>query len=277
MKRIWILCLIPLILGLAYCEGGDEGKVVAKVNKRVLTEEDIEIDIPAESKGKVTLDQRREYVRRWIRNELLYQEARKSGIEQEKDMKLKMEQIIKDFVVTNFIEREFADSFLVSSERIDQYYQENKERFVREEDEIRASHILLKTKKDADLVKTRLVLGADFGRLAAELSLDPDTKFKGGDLGYFTKEMVHPKIAEATFELKVGHLSRVIETEWGFHVLKVTDKKKKGSIREVWEVGNFIANIISNQKRKEVIDRYIEKLEGEYKIEKYGWAAEDTT
>ena len=277
LKGISILCLVPLVLGLAYCQRGNEGNLVAKVNKRVLTEEDIQGEIPAESKGQVTLQQKREYVKRWIRNELLYQEAQKSKIDQEKDIKHRMEQIIKDFVVTNFLEREFADSFSVSPEEIKEYYQENKEKFVREEDEVRASHILFKTQEEADLAKTKLVFGADFGRLAAEQSLDPDTKFRGGDLGYFTREMMHPAITEATLELKIGHFSKVIETEWGFHVIKVTDKKKKGSIRELWQVENLIVNILSNQKRKEVVSRYIEKLEGKYEIEKYGWAAEDTT
>jgi len=207
----------------------------------------------------------------------LYQEAKKSRIDQEKDIKYRMEQTIKDLVVTSFLEREFADSFSVSPEEIKKYYQENRESFTREEDEVRTSHILVKTRKDAEMVRTKLTLGTDFGRLAAEESLDPDTKFRGGDLGYFTQVMVHPAIAEAAFKLEVGRHSQVIETEWGFHVIKVTDKKKKGSVRELWEIENLIVNILSNQKRKEVVGRYIEKLQGKYNIEKLGWASEDTT
>jgi parvulin-like peptidyl-prolyl isomerase len=259
------------------CEKTDEGKVVAKVDQRVLTEEDIDREIPTGSGEKVTVDQKREYVRRWIRNELLYQEALKSKIDQEKDIKQRLEQITKDFVVTNFVEKEFADSFSVLPEEIKEYYENNKEKFVRDEDEIRASHILLKNQEEAELVRTKLVFGADLGRLAAEESLDPDTKFRAGDLGYFARQMAHPAIAEAAFKLEVGYFSKPIETEWGFHVIKVTDKKKKGSIRELWEMENLITNLLSNQKRKEVVDRYIESLEGKYDIRKYGWAAEDTT
>jgi parvulin-like peptidyl-prolyl isomerase len=281
VKRIWIFSLVPLILGLAFItcgnENKEEGKAVAKVNDQVLTEEDIERDIPFESKQRVTLDQRRDYVRRWVRNQLLYQEALRRKIDQEGDVKHGMEQIIKDFVVASFVEREFADSFLITPEEIKKHYQENKDEFIREEDEIRASHILLKTKEEAELVRSRLTLGENFTKLVKELSLDPDTKFRGGDLGYFTRLMGYPAIAEAAFNLKVGHFSKVIETEWGFHVIKVTDKKKKGTVRELWQVENYIANILSSQKRKEIIDRYIEKLKGKYKIEKYGWAAEDTT
>ncbi|MGB2697097.1 MAG: peptidylprolyl isomerase [Candidatus Zixiibacteriota bacterium] len=279
LKRILIFSLIPLICGfvLMNCEKGKEGKVVTKVNNRVLTEEDIEKEIPPESEGKVTLDQKREYVRRWIRNELLYQEAKKRGIDRQEDIKWKIEQITKDFVVTNFLEKELADSILVSPEEIKEYYEGNEEKFVREEDEVRASQIIVKTIDEAEMLRTKLVFRADFAGLAQEVSLDPETKFRGGDLGYFTKSMILPEIAEVVFKLGVGHLSKPIETEWGFHVIKVTDKKKKGSIRELWEVENLIANFLSGQERKEMVDRYIQNLEGKYKIEKYDWAIEDTT
>ncbi len=280
-RNIWIFSLPLLILSLALsnCERGKEnvGEVVAEVNNRILTEGDIEKEIPTEAKEKVTLDQKREYVRRWIRNELLYQEAQKSGIDQQEDIKRKIEQIAKDLVVTSFLEKEFADSFLVSPEEIKKYYEENKEKFVRDEDEIRASHILVKTRKDAEMVRTKLVFQADFARLAREESLDPDTKFRGGDLGYFTRSMLRSELAQAAFKLNVGNISKPIETEWGFHVIKVTDKKNKGSIRELWEVENLIVNILSGQKRKAVVDRYIQKLEKEYKVIKYDWAVEDTT
>jgi peptidyl-prolyl cis-trans isomerase C len=261
---------------LLNCEGEKQDNVIARVSNQKLTEEDIEKEIPPETKEQVTLDQRREYVRRWIRNELLYQEAKKSGIDQQEDIKRKMEQIKKDFVVTNFLEKEFADSFSVPLEEINKYYDENKERFLREEDEVRASHILVKTREDAEMVRTKLVFQADFGRLARETSLDPDTRFRGGDLGYFTRSMIRPEISEAAFKLNLGNISKPIETEWGFHVLKITDKKNKGSIRELWEVESLIANILSNQKRKEVVDRYIQKLEEKYKVVKYDWAVEDT-
>jgi len=279
LNKVWIFGLAVLILGLAFlaCEKTEDGKALAKVNQRLLTEEDLESEIPVGSEEKVTLDQKREYVRRWIRNELLYQEALKSKIDQQKDIKQRMEQITKDFLVTNFVEREFADSFVVSPEEIKEYYEGNKETFLREEDEIRASHVVVRTQKEAELIRTRLVFGADFRRVAAEESLDPDTKFRGGDLGYFTKEMAHPAIAEAAFKLEKEHFSKPIKTEWGFHVIKVTDKKRKGTIREIWEVENLIANILSNQKRKEVVDRYIETLKEKYDVKKYGWAAEDTT
>jgi peptidyl-prolyl cis-trans isomerase C len=275
LKRILIFSLIPLISGfvLINCEKGKKGKVVTKVNNRVLTEK----EIPPESEGKVTLDQKREYVRRWIRNELLYQEAKKKGIDRQEDIKWKIEQITKDFVVTNFLEKELADSILISPEEIQEYYEGNKEKFVREEDEVRASQIIVKTRDEAEMLRTKLVFRADFARLAREVSLDPETKFRGGDLGYFTKSMILPEIAEVVFKLEVGHLSKPIETEWGFHVIKVTDRKKKGSIRELWEVENLIANVLSGQKRKEMVDRYIQNLEGKYKIEKYDWAVEDTT
>lgn len=112
-----------------------------------------------------------------------------------------------------------------------------KETYQRLTEEVRASHILISTtpesnptdtatayKKISD-IKKRIEAGEDFEKLARELSEDPSAKINGGDLGYFTAmQMVYP-FELAAYNTKVGSLSSIVRTRFGYHLLKITDKK----------------------------------------------------
>ncbi len=103
--------------------------------------------------------------------------------------------------------------------------------------EVRASHILINLKQDAfpsdtlnayakiDIIKKRIEAGEDFEKLARELSEDPSAKYNGGDLGYFTAmQMVYP-FEEAAYKTDKGKMSNIVRTRFGYHLIKVIDKK----------------------------------------------------
>lgn len=107
-----------------------------------------------------------------------------------------------------------------------------KERYEKEvaatpaEDEIKARHILLKTRDEANAVIAKLEAGADFEELAKESSTGPSSS-NGGDLGYFTKGRMVPPFEAAAFALETGEFTKVpVETEFGWHVIKVEDRRK---------------------------------------------------
>jgi peptidyl-prolyl cis-trans isomerase C len=91
--------------------------------------------------------------------------------------------------------------------------------------EIHALHILVPTEEEAKTVEKRLKAGEDFGKLADELSKDPGSK--GGDLGWFTKDRMVPEFAEAAYKLEPGQVSDPVKTQFGWHVIKVLDKRTK--------------------------------------------------
>lgn len=95
------------------------------------------------------------------------------------------------------------------------------------EDEVRARHILVKTEKEAQDVIAKLKGGADFDKLAREISIDPSAKTNGGDLEYFTKGQMVGEFSEAAFKLEKGQISQPVKSQFGFHVIKVEDKRKK--------------------------------------------------
>lgn len=138
------------------------------------------------------------------------------------------------------LESKYADKLNVTDEEIKARYDRDKERIYTHPAKVRASHILILSKesddpekREAALAKANEVLelakkdDADFAALAREHSEGP-SKTEGGDLGFFprTGAMVEP-FAAAAFGLKKGEISDVVETQFGFHVIKVTDRKEE--------------------------------------------------
>ncbi len=92
-------------------------------------------------------------------------------------------------------------------------------------DEVRASHILVETQEEADAIVAELQKGGDFAAIAKQKSKGPSGA-KGGDLGYFTKDKMVPEFANAAFDLKTGEVSAPVKTGFGWHVIKVVDRRQ---------------------------------------------------
>ncbi|OAB48349.1 peptidylprolyl isomerase [Paenibacillus antarcticus] len=112
----------------------------------------------------------------------------------------------------------------VTTADIKKYFVENPGVYDTEE-EVRASHILVATKEEAKNILKELQGGADFATLATAKSLDTGSKIKGGDLGFFARGTMVDTFEKAAFALNKGKLSDIIESSFGFHIIKVTDRK----------------------------------------------------
>jgi peptidyl-prolyl cis-trans isomerase C len=144
-----------------------------------------------------------------------------------------------------------------------------------EEQEVHARHILFRVadaKDDkaskaaedkAKAVVARLKKGEDFAKVAGELTEDPSGKQSGGDLGYFTKDQMVPQFAEAAFKLDKGQISEPVKTDFGWHVIKLEDKRKKPA-PEFDKVKDQIEKFIIQRAQSELI----QKLRKDAKIEK---------
>ena len=153
----------------------------------------------------------------------------------------------------------------VTDEEVQKYYEDNKATKYETPDQIRASHILVKDKALAEQILAEIKGGADFAELAKQHGTD-GTKDAGGDLGFFGKgEMVKP-FEEAAFALEVGEVSGVVETEFGYHIIKLTDKKP-ASTTPFEEVEDEIKQTLLDQKLSERASTYVEELRDAAKIE----------
>lgn len=119
-------------------------------------------------------------------------------------------------------------------------------------EEVRARHILVKTEDEAKTVIKELGEGKDFAELAKAKSTDPN-KSDGGDLGYFKKGMMVPEFEKAAFEMKKGDVSKTpIKTQFGFHVIKVEDKRNAPP-PEFDQVKDQVKQIVLRDKYMEVL------------------------
>jgi peptidyl-prolyl cis-trans isomerase C len=157
-----------------------------------------------------------------------------------------------------------------------EFYDSNTEQFVSAE-RIKASHILIKVApEDTDMMKAekrkkieeiraRLVRGEDFAKVAAENSECPSSA-SGGDLGFFSRgQMIRP-FEDAAFSLKTGVLSEIVETTFGFHVIKITDRES-ATTTAFAEVKSNIVEYLGNMRKQQEVEKYIGALRDLAKIE----------
>ena len=120
------------------------------------------------------------------------------------------------------------------------------------EQEVRARHILVATEGEAKDIEAQLKNGADFATLAKEKSKDPGAA-EGGDLGYFTKDQMVPEFAEAAFKLDKGQISDPVKTQFGWHIIKVEDKRIKPT-PTYDEVKGQLENYVARRAQAELVD-----------------------
>ncbi|MFI3210364.1 MAG: peptidylprolyl isomerase [Peptostreptococcaceae bacterium] len=195
-----------------------------------------------------------------------------AGIDQEFIIRQETEKLALTNYETNFIE-----NTVITDEDAKTYYDSNKDEF--EIDEVDASHILISTMDDegtsfdeeqkeearakAQGILDRINAGEDFAELAKEFSDDPGSGSLGGELGFFGKGEMVPEFEEASFELQVGEVSELVETYFGYHIIKVNDKNE--GIVDFEEVKDELKEMLVQQKLSEEVEELIQNAT----IEKY--------
>ncbi len=203
-------------------------------------------------------------------------ELKKSGQTQDQFMA----NLKKSMRQTKWIKSQMQGKDEISDTDAQKFYTENTKQFTNP-DMVKATHILFlvpagasdKVVKEKEAAAKAAIAradkGEDFTKLATELSEEPGAKQRGGDLGFFSKEQMVPEFANAAFAQKVGSISATpVKTKFGFHVIKVTDKKAAGTSTFV-EVKPSIISYLQNKKRRELFKTTMQQLRQSSKIETF--------
>ena len=254
---MWV-CLLALACG------PERGRtpVVARVGEASLTVAELENRAAPGLNEDKAAAQRREFVDKWVEQQLVYQEAIDRGLDENARVRQLLDEARRDVLVASFLDREFAGSVDVSDAEVADYFAVHAEEFTRAEDEIRAQHILLLSPRDAQTLRQKLLQGETFEEAAREHSQDVSTKGAGGDLGYFGASD-YPELWEACQNLTLNRLSKPVESNRGLHLVRVLDRQEAGSVKDIDQVRPAIVEALVRQRYRQRLEELVQRLKSE--------------
>lgn len=265
MKKIMLGILAALFaVSLAGC-GSESKRILAKVDGDRITFKDFNDRISKLPKQyqDIVRTQKRSYLDDLIMEKLLYKKAVQAGIDKDKETQEIITEAAKKIIIARLVEREVEKKVKISDDDVRKYYDEHSEEFMLPA-RWRASHILVDTQEEADVIKQKLAQGASFEELAREKSKDAAAK-AGGDIGYFSKGQLVPEFEEECYKLKVGEASGITKTQFGYHVIMLTDKKNP-EVQDFLAVKDMIKRELDREKKKALLDKMMQDARGNARI-----------
>ena len=194
---------------------------------------------------------------------LFLEDAVRKGVDRDKEIREILDEAKKKIIIAKYVKIEVDDKIMISEPEMRKFYEEHKDDFKKPE-MWRASHILVATEGEAKDVLSELAKGKAFEVLAKEKSIDA-TASRGGDVGYFRKGQVLPEFEDTCFSLKVGGQSGIVHTQFGYHIIKLTDNKSEVT-QSFDEAKPMIENELRIKKRSELFGKLIEGLKYKYRV-----------
>ena len=253
--------------GTATAPAKKQGEVIAEVNGDTITTGDFQKELenlpPYLKPMADTTEGKKELLDTMVVRELILQQARKDGLDKSPEVAVKLEELKKRVVVESFLKKKVEEQAKVSDEEMKKFYEENKDKF-KSGEQVKASHILMKTEKEAQDVLKELKGGAKFEELAKKHSID-SAAAKGGELGWFSKGSMVPEFESVVFGLKEGETSGIVKTKFGYHIIKLTGKRPAGT-RTLDEVKEQITAALLPAKQQEVFQKLKDEIKKGAKV-----------
>jgi parvulin-like peptidyl-prolyl isomerase len=265
-----MLLLLTAFIFIASCSkgGGTQGSYVAKVGGSTLTQADVQAELnslPEMAKQFFAGPEgNSRFVDELVKKEMLYLEAKKQGLDKNKEFEKRVEEFKKINMINQLLEKEIEATAKVSEKDAQDYYNSHKDEFTMR-NEVRLGQIVTKNEDDAKKVFERLKKGEDFAKVAAAVSIDKKSAKSGGFMGSFKKGELAPEIDQAVFRLKSGEVGAPIRLKDGIHIFRVIDIK--GPVVKYDDVKDMVLHRLTAEKQKSSFDKLIENLKKSYKVD----------
>ncbi|WP_226669526.1 peptidylprolyl isomerase [Metabacillus litoralis] len=283
-KTVAILAILLILVVALFVYMTTRSELVAKIGDNSVTKDDL-YTFFVEQNGEAAVDS-------MITKNLIEQEVEKENITvTQKEVDTEVNEIIASYggeetfnqtlatsgltiedvkgdIKTNLqIEKLLKSRIEITDEEIKTYFDENKQSFAKTK-QVKASHILVEDEETAKEIKGKLDNGEDFAELAKEYSTDTSSAEAGGDLGFFGEGSMVPEFEEAAFSMKVDELSDPVKSEYGYHLIKVTDvqKAEEATIENSKEE---IQSILFDEKLTTEYPTWLEEKKKEYNVKNY--------
>lgn len=244
-----------------------KGEVIAEVNGTPITSDQFNKELkglPPQLQGLAqSVEGKKQLLDTMITQQIILQQAKKDGLDKSKEVADQLADLKDKVVVQAYLKKKLENIATISDADLQKMYEQNKERF-RTGDQIKASHILVKTDKEAQDVEDQLKKGASFEDLAKKYSIDSSAS-RGGDLGWFSKGSMVPDFEKAAFGLKEGQVSAPVKTQFGYHIIKVTGKRPAG-ILPFSEVKDQLKAAALPEKQQEAFKKLKDDLRKDAKV-----------
>ncbi len=272
MKKVLVVVMLVVFLFSVAFSFGLTDKVILRVGSSTLTQKQLEEKVeslpPQYKEYYSTVDGKKILIDSIKKEYLVYEMAKKSKYDNNKNVQEQLENIKKQVMVAQFLKDKIESKIKVSAKDSKKYYDDNKDTF-KKDDQVKARHILVATEKEAKEVLGKLKAGESFQALAKEYSMDPGSKANGGDLGWFAKGQMVKPFETAAFALKKGEYTKeAVQTQYGFHIIMVEDKKDAEQL-EYKEVSEEIENYLKQNAQKEALDALLKEASSSVKVEDF--------
>ncbi|MGA2193094.1 MAG: peptidylprolyl isomerase [Nitrospirota bacterium] len=271
-KFIIILTAVVALFACSKKEGtgkaADSSPVLAVVNGDPITVEDFREEAATLSPVAVRALQednnKDKFLDNLVDKQLIVQKAESMGLEKDPEVTKRMQRVKDTLLLGLFVKDEVLDKVKVTDQDVKDYFDKNKNNM----GEVRISHILVASQPEAQDILNKLKAGGDFAKLAKEYSLDTKTKNSGGDLGYIKWEQFgSASLKDAAFKLNPGEVSGIIQSQFGYHIMKVTDKKP-ATDAQFAAMKDQLRELVAEKKKEDMFDSIVKGLKEKAKITK---------
>jgi peptidyl-prolyl cis-trans isomerase C len=225
--RVTIAAALLIAAPAAVWSQSASDPVVAKINGTDIRQSDLALaeEELGQNAPQMTGDAKREYLVAYLTDILLVAKAAESKkVADTPDFKNRLAYTRNKLLMESFLQ---SEAKAAATDQAMRTVYDDAVKQMGSEQEVRARHILVPTEEEAKSILAEIKKGTDFAELAKQKSKDPGAAAQGGDLGYFSKEQMVPEFAEMAFKLDKGQLSEPVKTQFGWHIIKVEDKRSK--------------------------------------------------
>jgi len=240
--------------------------VIAVVNGQDITAEDYQEEAAALSPYAVKALEDPKNKEKFLENledkRLIVQKAESMGLDKDPEMAAKLNRLKDTLLLGEFVKKEILEKANVTDQDVKAYFDQHKADL----GAVRISHILVASQQEAEQILQKLKAGESFGSLAKQYSLDDKTKANGGDLGWVKwQQFGSASLKDAAFKLNPGEVSGIVQSQFGYHIMKVTDKKPAVDSDFV-KLKDALKEQVAEKKKEDLFETYVKDLRSKAKI-----------
>ncbi len=257
------LLALLFALGMVSCSGDSTKKTpVAQVGKEVLYREDVDREVPPNLSKSITLDEKKNFTRRWVNTELLYLEARRRGLDKLPEIQAELKRVKRSLLANKLLEREFPQKPAIPDSAVEAYYRAHVGSFVRNQDEVRLIYLIFPSKEKAKKAAVAL-------KKSTPQEIQADSSYglvQNHDTGFIARNKVPRVFAEKIRRFKKGQVAGPFQSDGEFIVVYVADAQKAGSQRSLDEVRPKIVGLLQQEKERDLYHQLLNALKSKQRV-----------